>query len=240
MHLPSSWQVPETIKKRFGEKRAGKQRAMIAENYLVLILHKVPKPEQRERESVFFLRTPNGEWKYSGRGKGLNLLFQHLESYSLAEQDLLKRYQEAHTANHYFQILEDIAPLLRATIALHATLQSAREGIPEDRNIIDVRDWADEIERNLRLLNINTKNALDFQIAQQGEKQAKLSQKSLKASDRLNTLAAIFLPLTAISSVFGMNLPNGLENTSIHLFWGVFVFGICLGFLIRGWIFRDL
>lgn len=239
MKLPSSWKVPENIKKRFGEKRAGKQRAMIAEDHLLLVLHKVPQPEPREIESVFFWRSPNGEWKYSGRGKGLNSLLKHIEEYSLAEQNLLSRYQQAITANHYFQLLEDITPLLRATINLHVTLQSAREGISEDKDIIDLRDWTDEIERSLTLLNINTKNALDFQIAQQGEEQAKLSQKSLKASDRLNTLAAIFLPLTAISSVFGMNLPHGLENTSIQLFWGVFVFGISFGFLIRGWIFRD-
>jgi Mg2+ and Co2+ transporter CorA len=157
----------------------------------------------------------------------------------LAEQNLVEKYQQAQNADDYFQLLEDITPLLKATTSLHATLQSAREAISGDRDLIDLRDWAEEIERNLTLLNTNTKNALDFKIAKQGEEQAILGQKSLKAGDRLNTLAAIFFPLTAISSVFGMNLPNGLENNSMYLFWLVFLLGIALGLWIRNWIFKN-
>jgi CorA-like Mg2+ transporter protein len=239
MRLPSSWEVPESIKQRFGQKRAGKQRAMIADGHLVLILHKPPYLLQRDREAVFFWRKPDGTWKYSQRGDGLKCLFNHIEAYSLAEQNLVDKYQQAQIADDYFQLLEEITPLLKATTSLHATLQSAREAISPDRDLIDLRDYAEEIERNLTLLNINTKNALDYKIAKQGEEQAIFSQKSLKAGDRLNTLAAIFFPLTAISSVFGMNLPNGLENKSIYLFWLVFLIGVSLGLWLRNWIFKN-
>jgi hypothetical protein len=239
MRLPSTWELPESIKQRFGQKRAGKQRSMVADDHLLLVLHKPPYSLQREREAVFFWRQPNGEWKYSQRGDGLSCLIKHCEEYSLAEQNLVEKYQQAQNADDYFQLLEDITPLLKATTSLHATLQSAREAISGDRDLIDLRDWAEEIERNLTLLNTNTKNALDFKIAKQGEEQAILGQKSLKAGDRLNTLAAIFFPLTAISSVFGMNLPNGLENNSMYLFWLVFLLGIALGLWIRNWIFKN-
>lgn len=240
MRLPSSWELPEEIKKRLGQKSAGKQRAMIANGHVLLVLHKAPQPRQREREAVFFWRNPKGEWVYSGRGKGIATLVRHIEEYSFAEQNFTQRYENAHNADDYFDLLEDMTPLLRASKHLHSTLQTAREAIKEDRDIIDLRDWSDELERGLDLLYTDTKNALDYHIAKQAEEQAKLSLQSVKAGDRLNTLAAIFFPLTAIASVFGMNLPHGLENSPIWFFWAVFFAGIVLGFLISSWIFKDI
>ncbi|MGK7873692.1 MAG: hypothetical protein AB4426_10400 [Xenococcaceae cyanobacterium] len=239
MRVPSSWELPEQIKKRFGQKSPGKQRAMAAEGHLLLVLHKAPKPDQRERQTVFFWRKPNGDWDYSGRGKGLQPLIKHLEEYSLAEQKFTRKYEKAQKAEDYFQILEEITPLHHATKNLHDTLQSAREAIQDDRDIIDLRDWAYELERSFDLLYMDTKNALDFHIAKKADEQARLSMQSVRAGDRLNTLVAIFLPLTAITSVFGMNLPHGLEDTSTLLFWSVFLMGIFLGFFIRGWVFKE-
>lgn len=240
MQFPSSWKLPEQIKQRFGYKTSGKQRAMVAEGHLLLVLHKAPQPQQREMKVVFFWRQPDGEWLYSGRGQGLITLNKHLEEYSFAEGKLIQLYETARSADDYFTILEEIAPLLRATQNLYATLQSAREAMREDRDLIGLRDWAYELERGLDLLHTDTKNALDFQMAKKAEEQARLSLQSVRASDRLNTLIAIFLPLTAIASVFGMNLPHGLENSSIYLFWLVLLFGIGLGYAIRGWVFKDL
>ena len=240
MQLPSSWALPNQIKKRFGQKSSGKQRAMVADGHLLLVLHKAPQRGQRERQGVFFWRKPSGEWDYSGRGTGIRTLFKHLKDYSLAEEKFSKDYEKAKDAEDYFQILEALSPLHRAAKNLHGTLQSAREAIPDDRGIIDLRDWAYEIERSLDLLYMDTKNALDFNMAKKADEQTKLSMQSVKAGNRLNTLAAIFFPLTAVSSVFGMNLNHGFENAPILVFWLVFLGGISLGFLIRGWVFQGL
>ncbi|MBP0016984.1 MAG: hypothetical protein J7647_05420 [Cyanobacteria bacterium SBLK] len=113
--------------------------------------------------------------------------------------------------------MEDIAPLGLATKNLYATWQAAGEGIGSDRDIIDLRDWAYDLERTLDLLYENAKNAVDYRIAQQAEQQTQLSLESVKVGYRLNLLATIFFPLTAISCVFGMNLTNGLENSSFGL-----------------------
>ncbi|MFP4008704.1 MAG: CorA family divalent cation transporter [Spirulinaceae cyanobacterium] len=123
----------------------------------------------------------------------------------------------------------------RAAQNLRETLQQARDGVKGDRDIIDLRDTTEEIERTLELLQIDAQHALDCKIAKQAEAQAQLSLQSLKTAHRLNILAAIFFPLTAISCVFGMNLPNGLESGSVWLFWLVFLGGISLGFVVRRW-----
>jgi hypothetical protein len=236
--LPSSWQLPDQIKNRFGQKGAGKQRAMTAEDHLLLVLHKPPRPDHSLGDTVFFWRNPEGEWKYSSKGQGLKMLFTLLEEYDLAQNQLVNSYQKSRNATDYFKLLENILPLQIATKNLHIALQSAREMIIQDKDIIDLRDWAYEIERDLELLYINAKNALDFQMARKAEEQSELSLQSVKAGDRLNILAAIFLPLTALASVFGMNLRHGLENAPIILFWFVLIIGIGLGIIIRSWIFQ--
>lgn len=236
MKLPGAWGLPEAIKNRFGRKSSGKQRAMFADGHLLLVLHKVPQHGERERETVFFWRKPDGNWEYSGRGIGLPALKKHLEEYQEEAKKLSQKYEKAEIAADYFQILEDLVPIQRAAQNLHATLQDAREAVPSDREIIDLRDWAAEIDRNLELLHLDTQNALDFKIAKQTEEQAEIGLRSLKAAYRLNILAAIFFPLTAISCVFGMNLPSGLENAPIAFFWFVFLSGIALGFVVRRWV----
>jgi hypothetical protein len=240
MKLPILWELPDEITERFGERGAGKQRAMVADGHLLLVLHKTPTRDQRKREAIFFWRKPTGEWESSGRGDGLRGLRKHLGEYGSAEERFSEEYEQAETAEDYFRILEEMAPLHHAANNLHATLQAAREGIPDDRDIIDLRDWAYDLERTLDLLYADTKNGLDFHIAKQAEEQARLSLRSVQTANRLNILAAIFFPLTAISSVFGMNLRSGLENAPLLVFWFVFLIGVALGFTTREWVLQGM
>jgi hypothetical protein len=50
----------------------------------------------------------------------------------------------------------------RTTRHLHATLQEARESAPDDRDLINLRDQAGELERAVELLHGDAKNGLDF------------------------------------------------------------------------------
>jgi Mg2+ and Co2+ transporter CorA len=119
---------------------------------------------------------------------------------------------------------------------LHFALQSAREGIPDDRDLIDLRDSAYEIERSLNLLHDNMKNALDYRIAQRAEQQTQISLESVRMSNRLNILVAIFFPLTATSCVFGMNLNSGVSSSSILAFWFILMVSVSVGLFVRRWI----
>lgn len=236
MLLPYDWALPNQIKERFGTKSSGRQRAMVADGHLLLVLHKVPKRDMQRRDAFFIWRKPNGEWVYSSGGNGLMALRRHLQAYSADEEQFRQEYEKATDAEDYFRILETVPPLRHAAKNLHITLQAAREGIHEDRDIIDLRDWAYDIERSLDLLYEDTRNALDFNIARRAEEQARLSMQELQTAHRLNVLAAIFFPLTAIASIFGMNLPSGLEHSPHWVFWFIFILGIGLGFYIREWV----
>ncbi|MCW6036307.1 CorA family divalent cation transporter [Spirulina subsalsa FACHB-351] len=234
MKLPPSWQLPSTIKNRLGQKSAGKQRAMIAEGHLLLVLHRAPTLGEKQRQGVFFWRDPQGKWECSAGGVGLKPLMKHIQVYEEAENVLSLAYGEAEQAEDYFNLLEQLAPLQHSTQNLHNTLQAAREGIPEDRDIIDLRDWAYGIERSLNLLHENIKNSLDYRIAERVEQQNAIALESVRASHRLNILVAIFFPLTAITCIFGMNLNSGLAES--FSFWLILLISLTLGFWVRRWV----
>jgi len=238
MILPSAWSLPNEIQVRFGQHTSGRQRAMHHDGHLLLVLHKLPEEEEEEadREAAFFWREPDGKWHFSGRGNGLPSLKEHVQAFEEREDALWAEYRVAEDAEDYFALLEKIAPMLHAAKNLHATLQSAREAVQLDRDIIGLRDEAYEVERGLELLYRDTKNALDFGIARESEEQAELSKQVARAGHRLNILAALFFPLTAVSSIFGMNLRSGLEGAPTGLFWVVLLLGVLVGFAMNGWV----
>jgi Mg2+ and Co2+ transporter CorA len=45
-------------------------------------------------------------------------------------------------------------------------------------------------------------------------------------------MATIFLPLTAMASVFGMNLKSGLEHAPPWMFWAIMFGSIVAGLLV--------
>ena len=231
--LPATWKVPEVFHARLGEQ-AGRQRMMAADGHLLLILHKIPTPGESDRESVLFWRDSGGNWKSTGGGSGLAELKSHLQDYSAYVDKLEDRMHMPPSSKMYFEILQITAPLLRSVRNMHIALQQAREAFPNDRNVIVARDQAGDLERGVELLHADAKNGMEYMIAKQAEEQAENSEQLLKAGHRLNLLIALFLPLTALGSAFGMNFKHGLEHIqSPLLFWGTLFLGLAVGFFVK-------
>src|SRR5690606_30487046 len=115
---------------------------------LLLVLHKPPGPDDREREGVLFWRNPAGEWQSSRGGNGPGSLKRHVQSYGELEAKLTAQYEKADGLTSLFDLLEALTPLVRAARNLHLALQSARDAIT-DPFVIEMRDLAYEIQRNL-------------------------------------------------------------------------------------------
>src|SRR5206468_3122651 len=115
----------------------------------------------------------------------------------------------------------------------------ARTLVPADRDLINPRDRAGEVERAVELLHGDVRNGLDFTIAHQAERQAEQAHGMAVAGYRLNLLAALFVPITALGSVFGMHLAHGLDGwaTPAH-FWGVVGLGLLVGVILARTIAR--
>lgn len=184
---------------------------MTADGHLLIILHKVPRAGTSERESALFWRNPKGDWTSTEGGSGLGALTAFFEQWRKVTDQLEDVMAEPPLAENYFTVLQRTSPLLRTVRNTYRTMQDAREACP-DRELLLARDEAGELERAVDLLHHDAKNGMEYMIARQGEEQARQSNQLVVTGHRLNLLAAIFLPLTAMGSVFSMQLANGLEH----------------------------
>jgi len=232
--LPATWKVPQVFRDRLGQ-RVGRQRAMLAEGHLLLVLHEPPKPDEEHRRARFAWRAPDGTWNANFSGSGIAALRRHIDDYArvLAEIDLDE--DKADRADDYFGLLRRISPLRRAARNMYDTFQQARQMVPGDRELITCRDHAYGVHRSAELLSSDIQSGLDCAVARRAEEQAASSYRMALAGHRLNVLAAVFFPIATVAAVFGMNLGHGLEGQQFTpwLFWAVLLFGVLSGLLLK-------
>lgn len=230
--LPSMWQTPAIFRERLGE-RAGRQRTMAADGHLLIILHALPKPGDPDREAVFFWRASDGAWTSNAGGSAPGALDSFLGGFEARADELEARLDAAKTARDFHCVLQESTPLVRTVRNQHAALQEAREAVPADRRILLARDRSGEVLRAVELLNQEAQNSMQYLIAEQAGKNAAASERLAQTGHRLNLLAALFLPLTALGSILGMNLKHGFEDSSPVLFWLVLGAGLLCGLLVK-------
>jgi hypothetical protein len=232
------WQLPAAIEKRLGETSYGRQRAIFEEGHLFIVLHSPPADDAPERECILFLRRPDGSYLCNGRSGGESRLRRLLADYENLFEKFDGLYDRGRTATDFFDIINAVAPLNRATTNLHNALQSARSYVQGDGFLIAMRDEAYEISRNFELLLGDSKLALDYRIAENAEAQASRAKEMASAQHKLNVLAAVTFPLMAIATLMGMNLVHGLESRPPVLFWGVVAAAAVIGFVVVFWVTR--
>jgi hypothetical protein len=231
--LPATWDIPAAIRERLGDK-VGRQRAMAAEGHLLLVLHKPPKPGDNDRQGRFFWRKPDGSWQSNDLGQGAAAIARHLAEYSEQVEKFDRQEENATTVDEMFKIIEAMSPLQRSTRNLHAALQEARTLIAGDRDLINLRDRAYEIERAAELLLAEVQTALEFALAKKTEEQTAAAHQMALASHRLNLLAAFFFPIVTLCSIFSVSLRHGLDDVipAPFAFLGVIGFGLIMGFIL--------
>ncbi len=237
--VPPDWDLPEVFRNRLGD-RVGRQRAMVAEGNLLLVLHVPPKGEEPEREGRLFWRKSDGTWLANHDSRGLAALEEHFAIYHDRLEALDERENRATTAEEYFHILSELAPLVRSARHQHMAWQQARVEMGDARDVLNFRDLAYELERQGELLHTDAKNTLDFSIARRAEEQSKNAHRMAVSSHRLNVLVAFFFPIATLCGVFGTNLKHGLEEISWPLpFIAVVAAGLLLGAFLKILVTRD-
>ena len=213
---------------------------MTHEGHLLLVLHKLPKTGEEEREPILFWRNPHGDWQSTEAGAGLGDLQEYIQAYDRAADRLDQRLRSSPNSDGYFKVLQEVTPLLRAAKYMAAVFQQAREAAPSDRNLLLVRDESVEIERHFELLHSEALHGLQYLMASQTERQAKLGEQLVASSHRLNLLMALCLPATALASVLGMNVHHGLEAQDPWVFWVVLGVAAVFGLIILGLVARPV
>ena len=237
MKIPAGWDLPRAIRVQLGQ-RSGRQRALMAEGHFVLVLHEPPTSKAKERDAVYFWRPPSGEWKSTERGQAKPALEKLIDRYEAAIVELEEKHEASVSASQKFAVLERIAPLNRAARNFTNALIDARDHSESEDAVAELQpacDASTDAARAAELLQTDARHALDFHIAYQSEIQASHSRELERATHRLNSIATMFLPVTAVASIFGMNLRSGLESAPPWMFWG-----ILLGSTSIGLIFSEL
>lgn len=231
---PRIWDIPLELRRRLSA-RVGRQRSISVDDHVVMVLHRPPRSGSARAAGVYFWRSPNAEWFHSEQGSGFAALEGLVEAYEDRVADLEHRNEAAESTKGWFGILDELGPLVRAARNLHETLNQARDQTSDfelKSQLQPLCDQASEIVRAAELLQMDVQNSIQYSMARQAELQAGFSRVQSVASHRLNILAAVFLPLATISSVFGMNLTSGIEHWPPLLFWFVMFCGMGLGTLI--------
>lgn len=227
--IPKDWEVPSEFRQRLGDQ-VGRQRSMVSDGHLLLILHEPPHSDENTRDGRLYWRKPDGDWKSHDTTGQTKSLEEHLDQYRTRIDELETREENASSADEYFEVLSELTALHRAARNQHAAGQEAREQIGT-RDLINLRDRTYSIERLSELLLSDAKNALDLTIARQAEEQAETSRHMAVSAHRLNVLAAFFFPIATLSAIFGVNLKSNLEE--LHPPW-LFLLTILGGLLIGG------
>ncbi|MBN8459684.1 MAG: hypothetical protein J0M04_17780 [Verrucomicrobia bacterium] len=225
LRLPDHYQVEPELLEQFST-RPGHQRCVEGRDELLLVVHEVPKPGIPERDALFFWRRHDGRWTQPS-GPGLSELHDLLERYAQAIDKHEEVIDEADTAAEIFAILRHSGPLARSTRNLVQALEQALAVDHDDREIRAFRDRARELERAADLLHNDARVTLEFWRAERAEEHSRASARLGRIMFRMNLLAGFFLPLMALSGLFGMNvdIPRFMQP----FFWGILVFAILTG-----------
>lgn len=239
--LPADWNIPVELRDRLGST-AGRQRLLLENGHVLLVLHAAPGADEIDRRGRFFWRNLDGNWRAAPETDRVTTLREHLTEYEQEIEQLEHAEDGASQARDYFELLDRLAPLARATRNLYGVLQQARETVADDREIIVVRDRASDLTRRTELLQEDSRNGLEFAIAWQAEQQAEISHNMSVAAHRLNLLVAFFFPIATLMAIFGTNLHHGLEpwdqaNGPLPLL-SLIAAGLLCGVLLTGFVTR--
>lgn len=209
---------------------------MAADAHILIVLHDLPDADDPDTLNArLYWRKPDGTWKSQGSGAtSIAALRAHVESFVAAIDTLEHKAARAKLAKDWFDIMHHASPLHRMVRNQSATLAEARDLVKGDKELIGVRDTAQENERSIELINHHARAGLDYSIASAGEANAKSTEHVVESQHRLNLIAATFLPITAISALLSMNLKHGFEGKSEpYAFWIVAAGAFLLGLIVR-------
>ncbi|AKF04890.1 CorA family divalent cation transporter [Sandaracinus amylolyticus] len=237
--VPEVWNIPARLREKVGP-RAGRQRLMTHEGHVLLLLHQVPRDADPDRHAVVFWRDVEGEWRCAPGRDDIVTLQTHVESYAKYVDELEEQLAKACRAEDYLAVVRAARPVQRAARHMYQALAQLRETLPEDDRVLPIRDLAYEVERAVELLVEEAEGEMQFMVAKRAEEQARLSERISVQTHRLNMIAALFLPITALGAILGMNLENGLEHLPEPVtFWSIVAGAFLVGFLIRAQVARE-
>src|ERR1043165_2918988 len=103
--LPAGWNIPTELRDRLGST-AGRQRLLLEDGHLLLVLHAAPGADEIDRRGRFFWRNPDGGWRAAPETDRVTTLGEHLAEYEREIELLEHAEDDATQARDYFELLD--------------------------------------------------------------------------------------------------------------------------------------
>lgn len=223
LKLPTHFNIEPELREQL-TTRPGVQRCVEGNEELLLIAHDVPRPGTPEKV-ILFWRRHDGRWVQPD-GPGISeledLLARYMDAID-AQQEIVSR---AAGAAAVFGVLRHAGPLARSLEELVRALEQALSFDPDDRPVRTCRDRALEIHRAADLLHGDARATLDFLRTEQGEAFVKSMERIGRTVNRLNVLIVVFLPMTALGVILGVNA--GVPLFVKIVLWALFLAGMVI------------
>ena len=118
-------------------------------------------------------------------------------------------------------------------------LEEARKALPEERTLIDHRDRAYDLARQVELLYEDAKNSMDVAVIRRADEQTHATHQMTVAAHRLNMLAAMFFPFATLGAIFGTTLTDNWSwSQSVGPFLMFLISGLVIGLALAQFIAR--
>ncbi|MBX3423736.1 MAG: hypothetical protein KF752_19435 [Pirellulaceae bacterium] len=237
--IPVTWNdFPEQFRERLGST-AGSQRCMQADGHLLIVAHHVPEPDQPQRRGILFWLDATGQWRASNGDPGKSALSMHLDRFAKRLERYEIEEQKADQSLDYLPVLDGIVPLMRTLKNLLAALEHARDLCPAERSLIETRDRAYDLSRQAELLHTDVKNSMEVAMIRNAAEQSAAAQQMTVAAHRLNTLAALFLPIATLGTVLGTTLTENWRWSQSPIYFLLLILvGTALGLAVSKFINR--
>lgn len=216
--------LPERWRYRVGDP-VGRQRMLEEDGHLLLILHEVPGDSEKD---WFFWVDETKKWSSAPEAGGLRHMRLLLDRYEEVVDALEARLKVADSVADFYSILREEAPVGRALKQVRLIAARARKIHKKNRPLLQIRSIAEELDDDLTLVQNEARLGMEAVAAESAENQRIVSEKQTSDGLKLNLLASFYLPLMALSSLMGMNVINGFEDTR-WMFWLIFTIGVGAG-----------
>ncbi|MBK1829886.1 hypothetical protein JIN77_04060 [Verrucomicrobiaceae bacterium R5-34] len=229
--IPQSWDVPEAMLHGIG-KKAGRQKMIREDDHILLILHQLPElgDDGRRKRSLFW-RNPAGQWKSKRHGDGIESLQKHVQIFAKAVEKVDAKLDVSNDAGDYLEVLRVATPLHRSCRNKLAVLEELRDVLPEDAEVMSLRDWALGLERSTEFICADARHGMDFCMAESAERQARASRDAGDEARLLNRLVAFFFPVATLAAIGGMNPPG--EVFGSQQIWMILAIGLVAGLVLH-------
>jgi hypothetical protein len=126
-------------------RSVGRQRVIINDGAILIVLHRPPIDDYWKREGVFLLKTTTAAWLFKGERSARILL----DSYRTVACGFDEEFEDASTPSALLALLDRLVPIRRSARNVHSVLSEAGKHLRGDTELAEWINFAYETERGL-------------------------------------------------------------------------------------------